>query len=156
MEFSLSPCCRGLLCRTISNSHDSKKARKWNTLGHAAIDLGENGSVIPRRGPEVVPPEAASFFTPRVRKGRSPGTGGTQTLAGFSPVPSGEPVMAGYPSRPYLGAPRHKTTLDSRLLRPGLDMFLFCSMLCLSLWGGLSIFHIPSSFGTTRTRTWRS
>ena len=62
MEFSLSPCCRGLLCPTISNPRDSKKARKWNTLGHAVIDLGENGSVIPRRGPEVVPPGAASLY----------------------------------------------------------------------------------------------
>ena len=60
MELSLSPCCRGLLCRTISNSDDSKKARKWNTLGHAVIDLGENGSVILRRGgrsPKVEAPE---------------------------------------------------------------------------------------------------
>ena len=48
MELSLSPCCRGLLCRIISDSLDGKKARKWNALGHAAIDLGENGSVIPR------------------------------------------------------------------------------------------------------------
>ena len=46
MELSLSPCCRGLLCRIISNSLDGKKARKWNALGHAAIDLGENGSVL--------------------------------------------------------------------------------------------------------------
>jgi hypothetical protein len=32
MGLSLPPCCRGLLCRTISNSLDGKKARKSNSL----------------------------------------------------------------------------------------------------------------------------
>src|SRR6476646_10218779 len=32
MGLSLPPCCRGLLCRTISNSLDGQKARKSNSL----------------------------------------------------------------------------------------------------------------------------
>ena len=46
MEFSLPPCCRGLLCRTISNSPVGKKARKSNSLkgkrpwAKAGIELG--------------------------------------------------------------------------------------------------------------------
>ena len=37
-----------------------------------------------------------------------------------------------------------------------LTLFLFRSPMAAWLWGGLTIFHIPSSFGTTRIATSRS
>ena len=46
--------------------------------------------------------------------------------------------------------------LDENFRPQKLDKFLFCSTLSRWLWGVLTIFHIPSSFGTTRTRTSRS
>ena len=54
MELSLPPCCRGLLCRIISNSPVGKKAKKSNSLmgkqpwAKSGIELGENGSIFPR------------------------------------------------------------------------------------------------------------